>query len=703
MQNIRTVWVASFLILCILMSVALSGAGAQTSDVIAVTLASRSVGAWGIDLNDRDLSVKPGDDFFMFQNGAWFAHTELNSKLVASAYWRDLRRLSPLRLNAILTELALKSAPPASAEAKASAFYRAFMDEKTTEAKGLAPLKPELDAIRAAKTKAQMAELMGRIAGPGTQRSPNKSFMPTNRAAFSVDIGQDQNNPNRYTVYIGQAGLGLPGTDYYSDPQLADIKAAYEAYIARMLSLIGWSNPEASAREVVSLETRIASASWSPKQMSDVVKTYNPMTVAELSKLAPDFNWREFLDGAELGRVRNVVIDAKSAFPVIARIYGETPTEVLQAQQAFALVERCALTLNASVFNAYNSFRTNVFRNLSAGAQPRWFYALNTLETSIGDILGALYVARYFSPASKLKAQEMAANLKSAFDARLQRLSWMSPATKAKAREKLARMKVNIGYPDKFEDYRGLVISDTDLYGDVTRAMAFNWQRRVSKLNQPFDRSNWIFTPQTVNYAYIATTNTLEIPAATLQPPFFDLKADEAVNYGAIGALIGLTIINGFDSQGRHYDMDGRMRDWWTREESEKFDVMAKQLSAQYSAIEPLPGVRVKGELLVNESIGDLGGLMIALDAYHLSLKGQPAPILNELTGDQRFFLGRAQMWRAKFDVPFIRNQLATGQNAPPFLRVNGPVRNIDAWYDAFNVKPGDKLYLAPEARVRIW
>ncbi len=437
--------------------------------------------------------------------------------------------------------------------------------------------------------------------------------------------------------------------------------------------------------------------------MLDPVKTFNRMSVEDLSKLAPEFYWRGFLRGADLGNVNDVVIDAKDAFPKLAYIYDETPIEVLQAQQAFVLVDNGGLILNSDAFKANFDFRVRMFNSQSIAPRPRSFTAWVTLELYIGDALGALFVDRYFSPESKAAVLEIAANLKKAFDTRLQNATWMSPDTKIKARDKLAKLTVNIGYPDKLEDYKGLDIKDTDLYGDVARAAAFNWHTQVSRLDRPFDRSYWFFTPQTVNYQYILTANTLEIPAGTLQPPFFDLNADPALNYGAIGTLIAATMANAFDNQGRHYDAVGRLHDWWTAEEVKTFQAMTAKISGQYSAVKPLPGLALKGDLVADEAIDDLTGWEIALDAYHLSLKGQPAPVLDGITSDQRVFLGRAQMWRAKFPPEVVRNQIATGANAMPFMRVNGPIRNMDAWYEVFDVKPGDKMYLAPGDRVHIW
>lgn len=657
-----------------------------------------------MDLSDRDSSIKPGDDFYMWQNGAWYARTEFSPQRPYAAYWNDLRRMVPRRLTAILTEVsAHRDAAPDSVEGRAGAFFRAFMDEKAVESKGVTPLEPQLALIRAAKSKPQMAQLMGVIAGSWAARNSTLSNQPTDRALFAAGVGQDRSDPGRYAVYLGQAGLGMPGPEYYSDRNLADIKAAYQIYVTRMLTLTAWPDAEIRAQEVVALETRIAAASWSHEQMGDVLARNNAMTVAELAALAPAFPWREFLNGAGLGKVSRVVIDAKSAFPNLARIFADTPIEVLQAQQAFALADRAGLILNAAAFRANFDFWGKMFNNQSAVPRPRSFYAWTTLEGCIGDLLGSLYVKQYLPPESQVQAFEMTANMKRAFDARLEKVAWMSPATRLKAREKLASMTMNIGFPKKSQDYSGLVVSDRDLYGDVRRSRELAWSRQLERLGRQFDRAYWAFTPQWISYAYTPATNTMEIPAGTFQPPFFDPKADPAVNYGAVGVMIGAMMAAAFDGRGHHYDSNGRLHDWWTPEESQTFERFRRQLSEQYSAVEPLPGIHLKGDLVVDEAIDDLTGWQIALDAYHLSLKGKPAPVIEGLTGDQRVFLGRAQMWRAKFPADFVRNQVATGQNSMPFLRVNGPVRNMDSWYEAFGVQPGNRMYLEPENRVRIW
>lgn len=663
------------------------------------------IGNWGIDLGDRDPEIRPGDDFYLSQNGRWFAATRLGDDLPNAAYWRDLRRNARQDVAELLAQAADARSPAAgAAAAKAGAFYRAYMDAGTIAARGMKPLDGDLATIRAASTREQIARLLGEVAGPGTNRPVDFFARPLGYSLFGIDIAQDSNRPERCTVYLHQAGLLLPGPEYYLEEQFADVRAAYRAYIARLLALAGWADPDANATAILELESRIARVSWSHEQMSDAVRTNNPMKVAELAHLAPGFDWRAFLAGARIPQVDNVNIDAPGAFSAIAAIAASAPVSVLQARQAFALVDMYADALADDVAQAGFEFRTRLLAGQGGSAPPpRALRAALAVATHLDEVVGSLYVSAHFSPEGKQRVLAMTGNLRTAIDRRLAALTWMAPATRTLARRKLARMSVHAGYPDHVIDYAGLQVSGSDLYGNLKRSAAYKWDRAVRRLGRPFDRTDWNVTAAYPNYNYQSTTNTLELPAALLQPPFFDLKADAAVNYGAIGALIGELMMAAFDPQGRHYDENGRLREWWTRADTEHFDAQARKLAAQYSAVEPLPGLHIKGDLVLSESLDDLGGVLAALDAYHIELGDHDAPILDGFTGDQRFFLGRAQMWRAKFSAGFVRNQIATGANAPPFLRVDGPLRNIDAWYSAFDVRVGDKLYLAPEDRVRIW
>ena len=468
-----------------------------------------------------------------------------------------------------------------------------------------------------------------------------------------------------------------------------------------MLRLIGWADADAQAKAVVDFETRVAEASWTRAERRDRDKTYNPMSVAELSQAAPGFEFRRMLQGAELGGVSRVVVAETTAVPKLAAIYGSTPLETLKAWEAFNVADQAAPLLPRAFVEARYQFRDKTLKG-QPELQARWKRAVAAEDGALGEAVGRVYVARYFTPQAKAQMEQLVSNLKDAFRARIERLSWMTPQTKAQALTKLAAFSVKIGYPVKWKTY-DFEVSPTDLYGDEERASAWEWRYRVARLNGPVDRAEWGMTPQTVNAYYNSTLNEIVFPAAILQPPFFDAHADPAINYGGIGGVIGHEMSHGFDDQGRKSDGTGRLRDWWTPTDAEKFNAQAKHLGEQYSAFEPLPGVHVNGQLTMGENIGDMGGINLALDAYHKSLGGRPAPVIDGLSGDQRVFLGWAQVWRGKERPDALHQQLVTDPHSPPEERVNAVVRNVDAWYAAFYVKPGDKLYVAPGDRVRIW
>ena len=503
-------------------------------------------------------------------------------------------------------------------------------------------------------------------------------------------------------MIVGQAGLGLPDRDYYLTPQFAEKKAAYRDYAARMLRSIDWPDAEAMARQIVDLETKIAEVSWTRAERRDDVKTYNPATIAALQQTAPGFPWQAYLEAADLGDVSRVIVAENTAVPKIAAIFAKAPIAVLQAWQAFTTADAAAPYLSKRFADARFQFRSKTLSG-QPEERPRWKRGVALLDQQMGEAVGRLYVDAYFPPESKAKMQALVGDLTAAMGGRIERVDWMSPQTKAKALEKLAKFNVKIAYPENWRDYAGLRIEAGDLLGNVQRAEAFDWRYRVARLEAPVDRTEWEMTPQTVNAYYSSTKNEIVFPAAILQPPFFDPKADDAVNYGAIGGVIGHEITHGFDDQGRQSDGDGMLSDWWTPDDARRFSAETQVLGAQYGSFEPLPGARLNGELTMGENIADLGGLLLALDAYRASLEGRPAPVIDGLTGDQRVFLGWAQVWRSKQRDDALRKQVASDPHSPPRYRVNGVVRNIDAWYDAFGVKPGDALYVPPDKRVRIW
>jgi putative endopeptidase len=521
-------------------------------------------------------------------------------------------------------------------------------------------------------------------------------------AIFDLDIEADAKDPGRYAVYIDVGGLGLPDRDYYLKPEFAEEKKGYQAYAASLLKEIGWTDPDAAARSIVDFETKLAQASWTRAEERDPDKTYNPTSLAALATYAPGFDFKAFLASAELGSVDRIVLEANTAFPKVTAIYASTPVETLKAWQAFHLVDAAAPYLSDRFVQDRFAFRNHELVG-QPEIQPRWKRGVGFINRTQGEAVGRLYVAQYFTADAKAKMDALVGHLKEALNARLERVDWMSPQTRAKAVEKLSKFTVKIGYPVKWRDYSALAVRPDDLYGDAERSEAFNWERQVKRMNGPVDKLEWDMTPQTVNAYYNSSNNEIVFPAAILQPPFFDASADPAINYGGIGALIGHEMTHGFDDEGRKYNGEGRLSDWWSADDAAKFQVRADRLGAQYSSFEPLPGAHIKGELTMGENIADLGGVLLALDAYHASLHGQPAPVIDGLTGDQRFFLGFAQIWREKIRDDAQREQLVSDPHSPSHFRVVGTLRNVDAWYQAFDVKPTDPMYVAPDQRVRIW
>jgi putative endopeptidase len=651
--------------------------------------ATAHIPPWGFDLAGRDTSISPGGDFYGYANGTYVKNLVIPPDRSRYGSFDALQATSEERMHDIL-EKAAHDTDASGEEAKLGAFYRAFLDEGRANALGAKPLAHAFARIRAARTRADLARLMG------------EGALGFYGSAFSPAIEVDAKDPDHYAVYLSQGGLGLPDRDYYLEPSFAAQKSAYEAYIAKMLVLAKWPNAAAEARNIVALETKIAGASWSIAEDRDPVAGYNPMTTVELSRLAPGFDWAAFLQGAELSGVGRVVVGEKSAFPKIAAIVGATPVETLQAWQAFDLVDAAAPYLSQPFVETRFEFRSKTLGGAKE-LRPRWKRAVSQVDLDMGEALGRKYVAAYFPPAAKDAALALIGNIRVALAERIKRLDWMSEATKAKALQKLSMLTIKVGYPSKWRDYGALRISDTDLVGDVDRSAAFDWRRQVKRLNGPVDRTEWGITPQTINAYYNATMNEIVFPAAILQAPFFDPAADPAINYGAIGGIMGHEMTHGFDDQGRHFDGTGRLTDWWTAEDDAKFRERAARLGAQYSAIEPLPGTHIKGDQTMGENIADLGGSLLALDAYRASLGGQPAPVLDGLTGEQRVFLGWAQIWRSSIRPDTLRRLLVSDVHSPDPARVNGVVRNNDGWYDAWGIKPGDALYLAPDQRVRIW
>ena len=656
--------------------------------------AAPSYGTWGFDLAGRDLSVKPGDDFAAYASGAYLKTMAIPPDQSRWGSFNILRDLSDTRVRAILEEMAASASAAATVDdRKTGDFYKAFMDEATVNARGVAPLQPDLRAIRSAADRDALARVMGRA---------NAGF---GGSLFDVDVSVDVKEPTAYIVTLSQSGLGLPDRDFYLDPKFAAKKTAYQAYVAHMLTLIDWPGAAARAADVVAFETAVAQASWPRADRRDPDKTYNPTSVDALAASAPGFDWRGFLAAANLGGATRVNIRENTAAPRIAAVYAATPLATLRAWAAFQAVDDAAGVLPAAFVQAQFDFRGKTLAG-TPELKVRWKRGVDlvgSLTQGMGDAVGRVYVARYFPPSSKAKMEALVENLRTAFRARIEASDWMSPPTKAAALEKLANYKIMIGYTSKWRDYSGLAIRADDLFGDAERARAANWAFTLGLLGHPVDRDLWGMTPQTVNAYNAGPKVEVVFPAAILQPPFFDPNADMAVNFGGIGAVIGHEMTHGFDDQGRKIDATGHLRDWWTEEDAARFEARAGKYGAEFAAYDTGLGLTINPKLTMGENIADLGGQNLALDAYHASLNGQPAPVIDGYTGDQRLFLGWAQVWREAQRPDAERQQLVTDPHSPGRFRALTAERNIDAWYTAFDVQPGEKLYIAPRDRVRIW
>ncbi|WP_147653646.1 M13 family metallopeptidase [Vulcaniibacterium gelatinicum] len=664
----------------------------STGSGAAASVASRRMGAWGVDLAGMDRSVSPGADFFGYVNGAWAKTTQIPADRSMYGAFAALRDLSEARVRQLVESYPLGDPATGGDAARIAALYRGFMDEAAVEALGDKPLQPYLAAIRGAKSKADIAVLMGRR---------NSGF---GGSFFAPNVSDDQKDPERYTLYLSQSGLGLGDRQMYLDEKFAPQRERYVAYVAQMLQLAGWDEPQRRAAAIMAMETKIAEVHWTRAESRNRDKTYNPVALAEMDAYAPGFPWAAFFEAAGVGQAQRVVLRQNTAFPKMAKIFAETDLDTLKAWLAFHTTDDAAPLLSKAFVDAEFEFRSK-FLNGQPQQRERWKRGVAFVEAAMGEAVGRDYVKLYYPPDAKAKMDALVANVKAAMGARLEKLDWMSPATKAEALAKLQNFGLKIGHPEQWRDYGGLQVVNGDLFGNAARARAFEWDYRRARIGQPVDKGEWGMTPQTVNAYYNPVKNEIVFPAAILQPPFFDPDADPAVNYGAIGGVIGHEIIHGFDDQGRKSDGNGLLRDWWAAEDAARFEAQAAKLGAQYESYEfpQLPGMRINGRVSMGENIGDLGGLTIALEAYRRSLGGKPAPVIDGFTGEQRFFMGWAQVWRTLWRDDALRQQLVNGPHSPGQIRAFAPLRNMDAWYAAFGIQPGDPLYLPPEERVRIW
>ncbi|MBS1066295.1 M13 family metallopeptidase [Gluconobacter kondonii] len=657
---------------------------------------------WGFDEAGMNRAVEPGNNFFEYANGTYLKNLKIPGDMSSYGPFRILYELSLSRQKTILDEAAKKvTEQPTDDMGKIGTYYASFLDQKAVDRLGGKPLAADLETIRNVNDGKSLAAAFG---------ASLKSMM---FSTFQIGVEQDQKDPERYMLMLDQGmsigvsgGLGLPDTSYYTNPKLADKKKAYQAYIAKMLTLEGWPDAAKNAQAVVDLETALAKVEVPRDQTRDPLKIYNPMPVSELQKLAPDFDWVTFLTSAGLPaeglESRKIDVREPAGIKAMTAVLKAADPATLRAWLAFHLGDNAAGYLSRNFYDASFDFNSHTLSGV-AQQSPRWKRAVRVTNGALGWALGREYVARYFPPSAQAQITDLVQKVKASFHDRLEHNSWMDEPTRKAALNKLDHFAIQVGYPKKWWDYSKLDIRKGDVYGNAVRGAAFSWQHDLDKLDKPVDRDEWGMTPQTVNAYNDPTMNEIVFPAAILQPPFFDPKGDTAVNYGGIGGVIGHEMSHGFDDQGRHYDEHGRLNDWWSKASTEAFQKLADRLAAQYDAQEVLPGLYVNGKMTMGENIADSGGLNLGLQAYHDSLHGQPAPVVHGLTGDQRVFLGWAQVWREKDRPDALRQQVLSNEHAPAITRVNIPVHNIDAWYGAFDVKPGQKLYLAPDQRVKIW
>ena len=676
-------------------------AGALTVAVSTATAAAPTgkaqLGSFGVDLTARDLTVKPGDDFNRYASGQWIDTYVLKDYETNYGSFNQLRDRAEEQTRALMDELlASKNLAAGSNGRKLRDFYASFMDRAGRDAAGIKPLQPVLDRIAKIDSKDKLIAAFGNAGIDGSS------------APFGMGVGIDRKDPNQYQVGLGVGGLGLPDRDYYlnQDARFVKIREAYLAHIQRMLGFAGVSGADAKARAeaVLALETALAKPQWERVKLRDRDKTYNQFTYAELQQKFPGYDWAAQLRAQGMPQPDKLNITTPDVIQPVIDIVNATPLATWRDYLAFHAVDGNADLLSSEIDAASFEFNGKVLGGQKAQRED-WKRALALVggRGGLGEALGELYVARYFKPEAKAAMDQLVENLRTALRSNIEQIGWMGEATKAEAYRKLASFRPKIGYPSKWKDYSSVTIKADDLLGNAVAMREFNRADQNRRVGQKTDREEWGMTPQTVNAYYNSAFNEIVFPAAILQPPFFEVHADAAVNYGGIGAVIGHEMGHGFDDQGSKSDADGIQRNWWTDEDRARFEQLTKALGAQYDAYCPLEGQCVNGGLTMGENIGDLGGVSMAYTAYQLSLGGKPAPVIDGLTGDQRFYLAWAQVWKSKYRDEALLRQLKTDPHSPGMYRANGPLRNLDGWYRAFEVKQGDAMYLAPEKRVQIW
>jgi len=666
---------------------------AQAAD--APTKAKPQLGTFGVDLSAQDTKVKPGDDFNRYVSGHWLDSYELKDYETSYGSFNMLRDQSEAQVHAIIEELQQRKDLAAGSEAqKVRDYYASYMDRATRDAAGIQPLKPVLDRIAKINTQASLIAAFGNTDLDGTAAP----------VQFGVDL--DRKDPDKYLVGLRVGGLGLPDRDYYlnQDARFVAIRTAYVEHIQRMLGFAGITDAKARAEAILALETELAKPMWERAQLRNRDKTYNVATFAEFAKQYPGYDWAAQAKAQGMPVPDRINVLTPSAVQPVLDVIAKTPLPVWRDYLTFNAVRGNAPVLSKEIDDANFAFSGTVLNGQKA-QRDDWKRAVALVggTEGLGDALGKLYVERHFSPQAKAAMQKLVENLRTALRNNIAKIDWMGEATKAEAYRKLETFRPKVGYPDKWRDYSSVTIVPGDLMANVMQLRRYERDDTNRRIGTRPDRDEWFMTPQTVNAYYNSTFNEIVFPAAILQAPFFDLNADPAVNYGGIGAVIGHEMGHGFDDQGSKSDYAGIQRNWWTDADRAGFEARTKVLGAQYDSFCPLEGTCVNGSLTMGENIGDLGGISMAYTAYQLSLGGKPAPVIDGLTGDQRFFLSWGQIWKGKYRDQALLNLIKTNPHSPSQYRANGPLRNFDPWYQAFGVKPGDAMYLEPEKRVRIW
>jgi putative endopeptidase len=655
----------------------------------------------GIAVANMDRSVKPGDDFYQYANGEWIKRTEIPPDRAGVGVFTKLGDLSNKRTAGLIEEIAKSNPPEGSSARKVADLYKSYMDEAAIEAKGLAPLRPPLEAIAAIRDKRELAHALGESLRADVDALNNTNFHTAN--LFGLWVAPGFNDSEHYAAYLLQGGLQLPDREYYlaDSEHMRNIRAQYQTHISAILKLAGFSDTDARTTRILELEHAIAQTHRSLADNEDVHKANNTWTQADFPAKAPGLDWAEYFRGAGISQQDSFIVWQPETFSSESALVASTPLDTWKDWLAFHLIEAYGEELPRALAEERFAFFGKVLSG-TLQQRPRWQRGVLVVDGLLGDAVGQIYAERYFSTEAKAQVQAMVANLIAAYRKRIEALSWMDPATKSEAQAKLSTLYVGIGYPETWHDYSSFEVKADDIFGNIWRGNLSDYRREVARLGKPVDRKEWSMTPQTVNAVNLPLQNALNFPAAILQPPFFDPLAPAAANYGAIGSIIGHEISHTFDTEGSTFDSKGRVRNWWTPADLAHFEAATAQLAAQYDTYKPFPDLSVNGKQTLAENIADVAGISAAYDGYQGSLAGKTAPTQNGLSGDQQFFIAFAQNSGSKMREAALRRQVMTDPHAPAQYRA-ATVRNIDAWYAAFNVQPGEKLYLAPPDRVRIW